>query len=463
MPDVIAMGGLTTSLLTGLQALETSQAALDATSNNIANANTAGYTREVAETSENAESLSAGTVTGGGVTLEGLQSVRDELLNMQVQQQTSLQSGASTESSLLTQLQTVFTTNGEDLATTLSSFSSSLAQLSANPGVAAVQQAVVTSGQDLAQSFNTIANALTSTQTAADQQVTSTVSQINTLSAQIAQLNTQLTPTVVASQNGGTIEDQRDQLVQQLSQLTGITVSQSSDGEVITTGNGSPLVMGGQSYNLQTTTGMNGFQQVLDSSGNNITSSIQGGQLGGAIQIRDQVVPGYLNSINTLATQFGDAFNAAQEEGYDSSGNAGQAFFTVPSTNAAAGISVAITSGSQVAASSDGSSGSNGNVANLSAALTNALPSGESATNAYSSLVYQVGSDTSNASDQSSAISQSLLQLTDQQSSVSGVSIDEETTNLIRYQTAYEAAARIVSTIQALSTVTLDMGSTQSY
>jgi flagellar hook-associated protein 1 FlgK len=74
-----------------------------------------------------------------------------------------------------------------------------------------------------------------------------------------------------------------------------------------------------------------------------------------------------------------------------------------------------------------------------------------------------VGTDASNASTQSTAIAQNLLQLTNQQSSASGVSIDEETTNLIRFQTAYEAAARIVSTIQQLSTVTLDMGSTQSY
>ena len=74
-----------------------------------------------------------------------------------------------------------------------------------------------------------------------------------------------------------------------------------------------------------------------------------------------------------------------------------------------------------------------------------------------------MGNATSNAGADSTAIGQNILQLTNQQSAVSGVSIDEETTNLIRYQTAYEAAARIVSTIQALSTVTLDMGSTQSF
>jgi flagellar hook-associated protein 1 len=459
------MGGLNTSLFVGMQALDATEAALNATSNNISNANTPGYTREIPTFSENAENVTGAGVSGGGVTLDGLESVRDELLNLQIAQQTSAQYSVNAQSSLLQQLQNYFSSDGEDLASTLSAFSSSLAQLSANPSSSSVQQSVYSAAQNLAQSFNTTANGLVSAQSSADQQVTQTVSQINSLTQQIAQLNSQLTPSVMSTSNGGTIEDQRDELVQQLSQLTGISVSQSSSGEVITTANGSPLVMGSQSYNLQTTTGTDGFQQVLDSNGNNITSSIQGGTLGGAIAMRDQVIPGFLSSLNTLASQFATAMNAAQAEGYDSTGQAGQPMFSVPADpdDAASGITLAITSGAQIAASSDGTSGSNGNVANLSAVLTNDLPSGETPANAYSNLVFQVGNAGSNASAESTAIGQNLLQLTNQQSSESGVSIDEETTNLIRYQTAYEAAARIVSTIQALSTVTLDMGSTQSY
>jgi flagellar hook-associated protein 1 FlgK len=296
-------------------------------------------------------------------------------------------------------------------------------------------------------------------------QVTQTVAQINSLTGQIAQLNGQVSQLTADGQDGGTVEDQRDELVQQLSQLTGISVTQSSDGEVITTGNGTPLVMGSQSFSLQTTTGSNGMQHVLDSNGTDITTSLQGGQLGASIQIRDQVIPSYLTQLNTLASQFASAFNAAQAEGYDSNGNTGQNFFSVPtsSAGAAAGIAVSITDPSQIAISSDGTAGSNGNVANLSAALTNALPTGTTPSQAYANLVFQVGNDASNASSQSTAIGQNILQLTNQQSSVSGVSIDEETTNLIKYQTAYEAAARIVSTIQQLGTVTLDMGSSQSY
>jgi flagellar hook-associated protein 1 len=459
------MGGLNTSLLIGMQALDVTQSALNATSNNIANSDTPGYTREIPEISENPETVSDGSVTGGGVSLNGLQSVRDELLNLQIQQQTSAQSSANTESSALDQAQTYFSTSGNDIASALSSFSSSLAQLSASPSNSSVQQGVLSAGQNLAQAFNTTANGLTTVQSSMNTEVTQTVAQINSLTQQIAQLNGQVSQLTAAGQDGGTVEDQRDELVQQLSQLTGISVTQSSDGEVITTGNGTALVMGNQNYSLQTTTGSNGMQQVLDSNGTDITSTLQEGQLGGAIQIRDQVIPGYLTQLNTLATQFASAFNTAQSQGYDSNGNAGQAFFSVPSnaSGAAAGITVSITSPAQIAISSDGTSGSNGNVANLSAALTNTLPSGQSPAQTYSNLVFQVGNDASNASTQSTAIGQNILQLTNQQSAVSGVSIDEETTNLIRYQTAYEAAARIVSTVQQLSTVTLDMGSTQSY
>jgi flagellar hook-associated protein 1 FlgK len=460
------MGGLNTSLLIGLQALDATQGALDATSNNIANVNTPGYTREVAQFSENPESLSGDEIIGGGVTLDGLESIRDELLNLQIQQQTSLQSSADTQSSSLQQIQTYFTTTGDDVASTLTAFSSSLAQLSAGSTNSATQQNVLAAGQNLANAFNTTAGGLASAQSQADGQVTQTVSQINSITQQIAQLNGQLAG-LPAGQDGGTIEDQRDQLVQQLSELTGISVSQSSNGEVITTGNGSPLVMGSQSFNLSTTTGSDGFQQVLDSNGNNITASIQGGTLGGSIQIRDQVIPGLLSQLNTLASQFATAFNAAQAKGFDSNGNPGGNFFTVPSNpdnaGAAAGISVAITDPSQIAISSDGSDGSTGNVANLSAALTNALPSGQTPANAYANLVFQVGNLASNASTQSSAIGQNLTQLTNQQGSVSAVSIDEETTNLLRFQTAYDAASRVVSTIQALDTATLDMGTTESF
>jgi flagellar hook-associated protein 1 FlgK len=218
--------------------------------------------------------------------------------------------------------------------------------------------------------------------------------------------------------------------------------------------------VGSQSLALQATTGSDGMTHVLDRNGADITSSLTGGDLGGSIQTRDQTISGLLKQLDTLANQFGTAMNAAQASGYDQNGNAGQNLFTVSSTVAgsAASIKMAVTDPALIAASSDGSSGSNGNLTNLSAVQTSALASGQTPGDAYASLVYQVGSLTSNANAESTATTSSLLQLNDQLSSATGVSIDEESANLITYQQAYEAAARVVSTIQSLFSVTMAMG-----
>jgi flagellar hook-associated protein 1 FlgK len=457
------MGGLNTALMIGVSALDVTQGALDATSNNIANVNTPGYTREEAQISELGESDSDGEVTGGGVSLDGLQSIRDELLNKQINQQTSLQSAANSESASLDQVQSYFTTTGADIASEFSAFSSSLVELSGNATSSSAQEGVIAAGQNLAAAFNSTANGLTGVQTQADQQVPDTVSQINTLTAQIAQLNGQLAQ-VPASEDGGTTQDQLDQDVAQLAGLTNIQVTQTNDGETITTGSGTPLVVGTQSYNLSSSTGANGTQQVEDSNGNNITSSITGGTLGGSLNIANTVIPGYLTQLNTLASQFATAFNSAQAAGTDSNGNAGAAFFSGTATlaNAAADINVSLTSPSQLAVNSTTSSSGN-NVANLSAALTTTLPSGETAPGAYASLVFNVGTAASNANTQSTAIGDNLTQLTTLQGSVSAVSIDEETANLMRYQTAYEAASRIVSTVQVLDNAALNMGSSTAF
>lgn len=454
------MASLNSALSMAVGALDAATGALQVTNNNIANANTPGYSRQVVVLQEATPTEQDGISTGNGVVLEGYQSVRDELVQSQIQQETQSQSAANAQLSSLQQIQPTFTTSTQDIGTEMSALFSSISGLSTDPASVSAQQAVLSAGKNLATAFNTASNALTSQQAGLNTNVTQDVSQINQLSQQIAALNQPLTELKAAGQDGGTVQDQQNQLVLQLSALTSVAVTQSTNGVTLTTGNGTPLVMGSQSYALQTTVSSTGTQQVLDQSGNNITTSLSGGDLGGTIQTRDTIIPGLLNQLDTLANQFGAAMNAAQASGIDQNGNAGQNFFTIPSTVAgsAASIKMALTDPSQIASSSDGTTGSNGNLANLSAVQTSTLPSGETPGNSYASLVYQVGSLTSNANAESTATSASLLQLNDQLSSVSGVSIDEESANLITYQQAYEAAARVVTTIQALFTTTMSMG-----
>jgi len=454
------MASLSSSLSIAVQSLNAASGSLQITNNNIANANTAGYTREVAVLHEAAPTTEDGISLGNGVEFEGYQSVRDELVQTQIQQETTAQSGANAQLASLQAIQTTFTTSTTDIGTEMSSFFSKISSLSTDPTSSTDQAAVLTAGQNLATAFNTASSTLTSQQTDLNSQVSGDVSQINQLTKQIAALNPEIAEVKATGQDGGTLQDQQDQLVLSLSKLTNVSVTQGSDGETLTTGNGTALVAGSQSFALQTTTGSDGMTHVLDQNGNDITSSLSSGDLGGTIQTRDTAIPDLLTQLNTLANQFGTAINAAQTSGYDQNGDAGQNFFTIPSTVAgsAASIKVAITDPSLIASSSDGTSGSNGNLAKFTAVQTTALASGQTPSDAYASLVYQVGSLTSSANAESTATSASLVQLNDQLSSVSGVSVDEESANLITYQQAYEAAARVVTTIQALFTVTMSMG-----
>jgi len=454
------MASLSTSLLTAVQALGADTGALQVTNNNIANASTPGYSRQVAILQEAAPTNDGTISVGNGVVLEGYQSVRDELVQTQIQQETQAQSGANAQLASLQQIQPTFTTSTQDIGTEMSAMFSSLSSLSTNPTSASAGQAVLTASQNLATAFNTASNTLTSQQAGLNTQVTQDVNQINEITQQIAALNPQIAELNATGQNGGTVQDQQNQLVLSLSALTNVAVTKTDNGDTLTTGNGTPLVVGSQSFALQTTMGSNGMQQVLDQNGANITTSLTTGDLGGTIQMRDQTIPGLLNQLDTLANQFGSAINAAQAQGFNQNGTAGQDLFNIPTTVAgsAASISVAITDPKQIATSSNGTAGSNGNVANLMAVQTTALPAGQTPGNAYANLVYQVGSLTSNTTAESGATTASLLQLNDQLSSVSGVSIDEESTNLISFQTAYEAAARVVTTVQALFSVTLAMG-----
>ncbi len=452
------MGSLLSSLLIATQALDVDQGAMDVTANNIANANTPGYSREVTDLGEQTP-VEVGNLTfGTGVTIEQIQSVRDQVLTLQIAEQTAQQSGAQTELNALQQVQALFANSNQGIGADITAFFNSISQLSTDPTNAASREAVITAAQNLAVAFNQTSSSLTSNQLSLNQSVSQTVDQINTLTQQIAQINVQVGQMQQLGQDPGGLEDQENQLINQLSQLTSVSETQTPQGLTLTTGNGTPLVVANQSYALQVQNGASGMEDVF-SQGQDITSTIQGGILGGTIQARDQDIPGLLNQLNTLASQFAASINTAQASGYDLNGNPGQALFSVtPGAGAAATFSLATTDPDAIAASSDGAPGSNGNVQNLMAVESEPLPSGDTPTNSYAALVSQSGTLAAEAQAELNASTTSINQLNDQLGSISGVSINEETTNLLNYQNAFQAAARVVSTVDDLTQTVMNMG-----
>ena len=435
------------------------QGALEATTNNISNANTKGYSREIANLTEATPAVEGSIVYGQGVNLESITSVRDRLLEISVDQATQEQSGAEAQLNSLQQVQNLFSSTSSGLGTDLTAFFNSLNQLSTDPTSIPDRQSVLTAANNLASDFHSTAAHLTDIQNNLNLNVAQSVDQVNQLTSQIAKLNSQVASLQKLGHDAGALADQRNELERQLSQVAGISITQTSDGDTITVGNGSALVVAGQSFALQSSVDPSGNQRVF-AGGQDITSDVQGGQLGGVLQVRDQFLPTVTSALDDLAGGLASNFNTAHEQGFDLSGNAGQQFFNdTTGAGAAANFSVAITDPTLVAASSDGSPGSNGNLVVLQAVQNQALPSGQTPTNAYSNLTYTVGNAAAQAKANSSAAQLSLNQLTDQRQAVSGVSIDEETTNLLRYQNAYSAAARVITTIDELTQTLLTMGS----
>jgi flagellar hook-associated protein 1 FlgK len=453
------MSSLNASLAAALSGLIAEQGALEATTNNVSNVNTPGYSREqpvlVASDPVVVDPLTFGT----GVTLQSVESIRDPILETQIQQQTQAQGQFSTLASALAQTQVNFTSSSGDVGTAISNFFDSINQLSTNPSDLSLRQGVLTAAGNLATSFNTTANNLTQQQSSLDLSVVQTVGQINQLTAQIAQLNGQIGNLENVGEVAGTFVDQRQQAIDQLSSLVDVSVIPSDNTLTLTTANGTPLVAGQQSFQLQTQTNALGFHDVY-SQGADITSSITSGQLGGTLQARDQQIPGLQAQLNTLAAGLANSVNVVQAGGFDLNGNAGTNLFNPPlasGVGAAASLSVAITDPTLVAASSDGTAGSNGNAEAIYALNSQPIISGQNPTDYYSGIVFNVGNATANVSAEQSASALILQQLNDQRSSVSGVSLDEEAANMVRYQDAYAASAQVITTINDMMYTVVNM------
>jgi flagellar hook-associated protein 1 FlgK len=464
------------SIATG--ALEADQAALDVVSNNVGNANTAGYTLEIPNWQENDPVTINGQSYGEGAEVTGGVSQRDRVLEQELQQQNQTASSSAARLSALDQLQDIFnqpttsdTSSSSDSTTgigqDLTGFFDSLSSLESDPSDNSLRQGVLSSATTLAGDFQSASSQLTSQQGALDQQTVTLVSQVNALSQSIAQLNQQIQSSDPKT-DAGTLEDQRQEDIQQLSQLIGVHQIQTEDnGLTLTTSSGALLVSEGRSYAL-TTGPLNGATHIYDYEGNDVTSSLAsgGGQIGGVLTVRDQDIPQVLGALDTLAYDFGTQVNTVNEAGSDANGNAGVAIFNLPATaaGAAASISVAITSPAQIAAAGAGlGSSDDTNLLGLAGLANQAIINGSTPTDYYSSFVSTIGTLVSDVSTQNSAQEASLTQLQSQVNSLSGVNLNDEASSLETFEQSYEAASKVFSVLDEVMTAALNLGVTTSY
>jgi flagellar hook-associated protein 1 FlgK len=554
------MSSLFGSLSIAVRSLLAQEGALDVTANNIANVNTPGYSRQIPILTE-APPLDTGQISiGNGVEFDGVQSVRDNILDLRIDQETQQQNQLQSYVNSMNQVQSLFSeTSGVGLSSAINQFFSSFQELAENPTDIPTRQEVISAGQDLAAAFQQAGSAMNSIEQGTDQEVGQVVSEINSDTTQLASLNQQITNVLGNGEQVGMLQDQQYTVLNNLSQLVDVAVTYANNGSLtITTANGVPLVAGGQSFALSTAANPNTGYQDIFSQGTDVTSSFTGGQLAGLLEARDQAIPSAMSSLDNLAAGIINAVNTQSQKGYDLNGVQGGNFFQPvvqpsPGSNAGAAenMAVAITDPSLVAASSSligygttgltlspsttftagdtltisqdgqshttantlttvgalmsdinawgqqygisaylsggnlqiqgnpaggtmtvtpggsfttdvgaltpGTQGDNGNALALANIQSEPVVNGETATDYYADLVSTVGNEVSSATDEQEAVGLVLTQLQNQQSDISGVSLDEEASNLILYQRAYEAAAEVVASINDITNEVIQM------
>jgi len=302
------MGTINSALSIISQALDANQQALNVVANNVANANTPGYTRETPDWKENQPLNENGNLIGQGVSETGATSQRDRVLLTRMDQQQQLVSSTGSRLTALNTLQALFTVDSGstsskagDIGSDITSFFNSFSKLEANSTDNSLRQGVLSAAGTLAGDISNAAASLNEQRSALDQETSGVADQVNSLTSDIAQLNVQI-QTTSPTGDAGTLEDQRQLDLTDLSKLVGINqITSNNNGLAITTTSGQLLVSNGSSYTM--TTGLVGGVTDFFVGNTDITSQLAtgGGSLGGNLTARDQDIPSAINSLDQLA------------------------------------------------------------------------------------------------------------------------------------------------------------------
>ena len=442
-----------------LQSLQATQGALSATTDNIANVNTPGFSRRRAVLMEEIPEVQQGITFGRGVRLQRIEIVRDEMLDLRLDAEAQDHGAAQAKVDALQPLDAALSDLDNGLTTRLAAFFNALSSLAAQPTSVPMRQSALTAASNLVTGFNQTSQKVTQMRANLDYQVAQSVADLNQKVGEIARLNSEVNRIQSTGGDASTYLDQRTTAVQQLSELADVAIVQSDDGLTITTGRGTALVVGGNSYALQSAPDADDHQRVL-SAGADITSEFAGGKLGAQLSVRDQDMLSASNDLDSVAFAFANAVNQAHALGFDLDGDEGGQFFVVGSSAAgtAASIGVAISDPREIAASSNADSGSNGNLASILGVKGAALINGQSGADFLSAISFRVGSAAAESQAQLEATASIQAQLESQRAGISGVSLDEEAANLMRFQRAYQAAARVIDTANQMLELACNLG-----
>lgn len=468
------MGSLFSALNTAAGALSAFQQAIDVTQNNVANANSPGYAKQV-PLMESVDIQSPNGVVGG--VTEQTQDTRNAFADQAVQQQQSLLGQFQQLQTSLAPLQSILDVSSNSaIPSSLNQLFQSFSQWSTQPSSATYQNAVVAAAQQTAAAFQQVAAELNSARASRTQDLQSTVAQINQDAAQIQSYNA----SIGGGESNPGLSAQMESTLENLSSLANIQTMRGLGGTItVLLGGQTPLVIGTQVDALQVgsdvANAVNGPPNatILDSNGNDVTAQVTSGQLAGLLSVRNSVIPSLIGGgqqtggLNVLAQSLADTVNNLLEQGSTTAVppfQAGSALFSYNATlPAGIAASLEVTPGfqpNQLAATEPGPpTVSNGIALQLAGLDTD--PAGQinglSFSQYFGNLASTVGNAVATANTSAAAQSQALSQAKNLQQQFSGVSLDEEAVRLVQLQSSYQAASKVVTVVDELTKALINM------
>lgn len=439
----------------GYSGANTAQVELNVTAQNTANAMTDGYTRQVAVISSIGASSGSMNSAGNGVQVDSIRRVSNQYQVNQVWYAASDNGYYSTQQEYLTQLETVLSDENSSLSGGFDNFFAALNEATTSPDDSALRQQVISEAGALSLRINNTLSYIDSQSGEIASQEQAMVEQVNTLTSGIASYNQQIADAEANGDNASALYDARDQMVEQLSSIMDVQVSIDDKGNYnVTLQNGQPLVSGQQSSTIALETNADGSQSMSLTFAGTTSSmtSDTGGSLGALFDYQNQVLSPLSDSINSMASQFADAVNTQLAQGYDLNGNPGEPLFIYDANDANGPLTVNpdLSADELAFSSSPDESGNSDNLQALIAISSEPLEIDNFGTvtvgEACSTIISDIGIYSQQNQTEAQAASTVYAEAQNQQSNISGVSMDEEAVNLITYQQIYEANLKVIST-----------------
>lgn len=449
------MSDLSRMLNIAKSALLANRYALDVTSNNIANAHTDGYSRQRPELETSPSVQTPFGYLGSGVEMRRVIRIRDAFVDQEIRSSTNSLGENQVYNKVLDEVEAYFNEpNGGGLSTEFDNFFKAFQELANNPEDIGVRETVLQQGISISKVFNEIASGLDTIRFDALKKVNDTLQDINNLTSEIASLNKQIFS--LGSTDVNELMDIRDKRIDELSKLIDVKVIIDSNGLANVSSGGSTLVSGVNSLKIVSDSNSN-YIQLLYEGTKTALGSISG-TLGGYVNTFNTLIPKYQQKFDTLASTFINEVNKLHSSGYGlpdlTTGEASTGIDFFEGTDAR---SIKLTNDVKnnvrnIAASADGSSGNNLVAQNISKLLDKGFfDNGNTTfTQFYRGIITAIGYENSDSSRKATSYESRVSSLENLKSSISGVSLDDEMVNLIKYQRSFEAAAKVVQSVDEL-------------